>query len=148
MPVTLRQRTVRRGKYTEDYEADLPLPPNPKFVHPDVPFNPHARPAAFPTIPLDRRFVERSPEPTRVQRLLHEIDPDESGPPSDEELLHPEWTSDGFNKDLRLSWTTCRTVDFTHDISDGMKLFLGKVVFYCDELLTMSKNVIHIRFPN
>jgi len=133
MPVTLRQRTVRKGQYREDYEADLPLPPNPIFIHPDVPFNPNARPAAFPTIPLGQRFVEPPSAPTRVQRLLKEINPDEPDPPTDEKLLDPNWKISHFEEDPGVSWIICRTVDFTYDISDSMKLLISKLLFsiYC-----------------
>jgi len=129
MPVTLRQRTVKKGQYTEDYEADLPLPPNPKFVHPDIPFNPNARPAVFPTIPLGQRYIEPPPEHGRVQRLLKEIDPNEPDPPTDEELLNytDTWTMEEFQQYSRVTWIMFRTADFTNDISKGMKLFLGKL---------------------
>jgi hypothetical protein len=48
----LRQNTRAPGRYREDSVESLP--PNPKHVHPTIPFDPTLRPAVFPTLELDQ----------------------------------------------------------------------------------------------
>ena len=94
MTMKLRERTAKR--YGEDDDV-LILPPKPTAVHQDIPFNPNATPAAFPSLAWGEVYV-----PPHERSLT----PDPEYP-----VIEP------FSEML----------DWTDGIGDGMKLVISKL---------------------